>query len=229
MERIKKTQNELLNKKGAFKEGKRKKKSNRQFEKNRKNKLPEDKNSQLALTQLKQNEAQLAKKLTEDNKKRQEIARAVKKAIESEIRKVKKPNESKFSLTPEGIAMSKNFNNNKGRLSYSVERGEITSSYGKHRHHLVSTATVDNNGVDITTTKNASVRAVFNGKVTSVLIIPGAGKVVMISHGEYRTVYANLQEVFVNKGDQVKKYKQNIGKLLIKDAEFLKLILKYGE
>ena len=113
--------------------------------------------------------------------------------------------------------MSKNFNNNKGRLFWPVERGEITSSYGKHRHHLVSTATVDNNGVDITTTKNALVRAVFNGKVTSVLIIPGAGKVVMISHGEYRTVYANLQEVFVNKGDQVKS-KENIGKLLIKDA-----------
>ena len=56
----------------------------------------------------------MAKKLTEDNKKRQEIARAVKKAIESEIRKVKKPNESKFSLTPEGIAMSKTLTITKG-------------------------------------------------------------------------------------------------------------------
>ena len=113
--------------------------------------------------------------------------------------------------------MSKNFVSNKGRLYWPVERGEITSSYGKHKHHLVNTATVDNNGIDITTEKNAIVRSVFNGKVTSVLIIPGAGKVVMISHGEYRTVYANLQEAFVKKGDYVKS-KQNIGKLLLKQS-----------
>ena len=218
VERIKKTQEELLEKKDLLKEEKERKNLIVNSKKVEKTNYMSDKSSQLAsLTQLKQNEAQLAKKLAEDNRKRREIASAVKKAIESEIKKVTKPNESKFSLTPEGIAMSKNFNNNKGRLFWPVERGEITSSYGKHRHHLVSTATVDNNGVDITTTKNALVRAVFNGKVTSVLIIPGAGKVVMISHGEYRTVYANLQEVFVNKGDQVKS-KESIGKLLIKDA-----------
>ena len=58
-------------------------------------------------------------------------------------------------------------------------------------------------------------RAVFGGKVTSVMVIPGAGKVVMISHGEYRSVYANLQEVFVQKGDQIST-KENIGKLLPK-------------
>jgi len=76
---------------------------------------------------------------------------------------------------------------------------------------------VDNNGIDITTTKNAEVRSVFEGKVTSVLIIPGAGRVVMVSHGEYRTVYANLQEVYVQKGDFVKP-KEKIGKLLAKSS-----------
>lgn len=218
VERIKKTQEELLQKRDLLKEEKERKNLIVNSKKVEKTNYMSDKSSQMAsLTQLKQNEAQLAKNLAEDNSKRREIANAVKKAIESEIKKATKPNESKFSLTPEGLAMSKNFNNNKGRLYWPVERGEITSAYGKHRHHLVSTATVDNNGVDITTTKNALVRAVFNGKVTSVLIIPGAGKVVMISHGEYRTVYANLQEVYVNKGDQVKS-KETIGKLLIKDA-----------
>ena len=98
-----------------------------------------------------------------------------------------------------------------------VEKGEITSRYGKHQHHLVSTATIDNNGIDITTSKNANVRAVFGGKVTSVLIIPGAGRVVMVSHGKYRTVYANLQEVYVKKGDLIKT-KDNIGKLLAKES-----------
>ena len=83
---------------------------------------------------------------------------------------------------------------------------------------MVSTATVDNNGIDITTEKQAKVRAVFSGKVTSVLIIPGAGKVVMISHGQYRTVYSNLKDVFVKKGDQVKT-KQTIGQLIDSDEK----------
>lgn len=159
----------------------------------------------------------MAEELKNNNQKRKEIAKAVKKAIMDEIKAAKSTKKSEFSLTPEGIAMSKNFINNKGRLYWPVERGEITSTYGKHKHHLVSTATIDNNGVDITTSKNAVVRSVFNGKVTSVLIIPGAGKVVMISHGEYRTVYANLQEVFVKKGEMVSS-KDYIGKLLPKEA-----------
>ena len=56
-------------------------------------------------------------------------------------------------------------------------------------------------------------RAVFSGKVSSIFVIPGAGKAVMISHGNYRTVYANLQEVYVKKGDAVEA-KQEVGALL---------------
>ena len=218
VERINSTQIELSIKQQLLKEEMEKKKTlvnNKQKEKNH---FLNDKKSQLiSLNTLKKNEAVLAKELKRNNEKRKEIANAVKKAILEEIKLAEKSNKSKFSLTPEGIEMSKNFVSNKGRLYWPVERGEITSSYGKHKHHLVNTATVDNNGIDITTEKNAIVRSVFNGKVTSVLIIPGAGKVVMISHGEYRTVYANLQEAFVKKGDYVKS-KQNIGKLLLKQS-----------
>ena len=218
VERIKNTQNELIIKQQLLKDEVDKKKKVVNFKKQEKNNYLNDKNSQLvSLNILKKNEAALAEELKNNNQKRKEIAKAVKKAIMDEIKAAKSTKKSEFSLTPEGIAMSKNFINNKGRLYWPVERGEITSTYGKHKHHLVSTATIDNNGVDITTSKNAVVRSVFNGKVTSVLIIPGAGKVVMISHGEYRTVYANLQEVFVKKGEMVSS-KDYIGKLLPKEA-----------
>lgn len=218
VERIKNTQNELIIKQQLLKHEVDKKKKVVNFKKQEKNNYLNDKNSQLvSLNILKKNEAALAEELKNNNQKRKEIAKAVKKAIMDEIKAAKSTKKSEFSLTPEGIAMSKNFINNKGRLYWPVERGEITSTYGKHKHHLVSTATIDNNGVDITTSKNAVVRSVFNGKVTSVLIIPGAGKVVMISHGEYRTVYANLQEVFVKKGEMVSS-KDYIGKLLPKEA-----------
>ncbi len=181
------------------------------------NYLNDKKTQELSLKELKQNENLLVKQLNEHSKKRKIISNAIRKAIEKEVRStIKKSKTATFSLTPEGMELSKSFNSNKGRLCWPVERGEISSKYGKHRHHLVNTATVENNGVDILTTKNANVRSIFGGKVTSVLIIPGAGKVVMVSHGEYRTVYANLQEVFVTKGELLSA-KQNIGKLLIND------------
>jgi septal ring factor EnvC (AmiA/AmiB activator) len=218
IDRVKKTQDNLTIKKEELNEEIKKKKDLLEIKKNEKTNYQSDKNSQLiSLNKIRNNEETLAADLEKNNVKRNEIAKAVKKAIEDEIKALEKLKKAKFSLTPEGIAMSKSFNKNKGRLIWPVERGEITSKYGKHQHHLVTTAFVDNNGIDITTSKNANVRAVFEGKVTSVLIIPGAGRVVMVSHGEYRTVYANLQEVYVKKGDQVKS-KDKLGKLLAKES-----------
>ncbi|PDH50057.1 MAG: hypothetical protein CBC95_001510 [Crocinitomicaceae bacterium TMED135] len=218
IDRIKKTQNNLAVKKEELNEEIKKKKDLLEIKKKEKLNYQSDKNLQLiSLDKIRNNEENLAAELEINNKKRNEIAKAVKKAIENEIKALEKLKKAKFALTPEGIAISKNFNKNKGRLIWPVERGEITSKYGRHQHHLVTTAFVDNNGVDITTSKNANVRAVFEGKVTSVLIIPGAGRVVMVSHGEYRTVYANLQEVYVKKGDYVKP-KDKLGKLLAKES-----------
>ncbi len=218
IERINTIEKKLIIKQELLKKEIQKKKELIKFKKIEKDSYQIDKNSQIkSLNILKQNEALLAKELEINNKKRKEISKAVKDAILKELKAIEKTKTAEFSLTPDGIEISKNFINNKGRLYWPVERGEITSSYGKHQHHLVNTALIDNNGIDITTSKNALVRSVFEGKVTSVLIIPGSGKVVMISHGEYRTVYANLQEVFVQKGELVSA-KENIGKLIEKSS-----------
>jgi murein DD-endopeptidase MepM/ murein hydrolase activator NlpD len=58
---------------------------------------------------------------------------------------------------------------------------------------------------------------VYEGEVTSVLNIPGAGKVVIIKHGNYRTVYSNLQESYVKIGSKVST-KQGIGSLLVPEG-----------
>lgn len=169
---------------------------------------------QSALSKLKANEQKLKNELAQQEKRKKEISYKIRKAIEEEIAATaKKNNTTGFRLTPEAQKLSNNFVANKGKLPWPVSKGEITGRYGKHQHAVVSTATIENNGIDITTPKESIVRCVFSGKVTSVLIIPGAGKVVMISHGAYRTVYANLKEVFVKKGDQVET-KDNIGVLL---------------
>ncbi len=118
------------------------------------------------------------------------------------------------------VALNQSFESNRGRLPWPVERGTITEGYGRQAHAKLKDIYTNNNGIDISTHRNANVRAVFDGEVTSVLSIPGAGKIVIIKHGNYRTVYSNLQEVYVSVGTKVKT-KQAIGSLLSIDGESL--------
>lgn len=115
--------------------------------------------------------------------------------------------------TKESLAMGKNFESNRGKLPWPVAKGTITEGYGKNPHPTLANVYTNNNGIDIGAPKNAQVRAVFEGEVTSVLSIPGAGKVVIIKHGNYRTVYSNLQDTYVSVGTKITT-KQTIGSLL---------------
>lgn len=75
---------------------------------------------------------------------------------------------------------------------------------------------INNNGIDISASKGAQVRSVFNGVVSKVVFIPGANYTVIIRHGNFLSVYQNLTEVIVKAGDKLKA-KQPIG-LLFADA-----------
>ncbi len=116
--------------------------------------------------------------------------------------------------TKEAVSLSKNFEANKGRLPWPVEKGSITEGFGKNAHPTLDNVYTNNNGIDISTPQNAQVRSVFEGEVTSVLNILGAGKVVIIKHGNYRTVYSNLQDTYVTVGSKVST-KQVIGSLTV--------------
>jgi len=120
------------------------------------------------------------------------------------------PKEKGMALTPAEKTLSSNFVNNKGKLPWPVERGVISSSYGKHASVVSDKVTVTNNGIDIATTEGAQARAVFDGEVASVTKLMGSNTVVIIRHGEYFTVYSNLENVTVKRGDKVKT-KQNLG------------------
>jgi len=118
--------------------------------------------------------------------------------------------EKGIALTPAEKTLSTNFANNKGKLPWPVERGVISSSFGKHASVVSDKVIVTNNGIDIATTEGAQARAVFDGEVASVTKLTGSNTVVIIRHGEYFTVYSNLENVTVKRGDQVKT-KQNLG------------------
>lgn len=122
-----------------------------------------------------------------------------------------------FENTAEAAALSKSFEGNRGKLPWPVEKGTITENFGKNPHPTLKNVYTNNRGIDISAPNNAQVRAVFEGEVTSVLNIPGAGKVVIIKHGDYRTVYSNLQDTYVKQGQKVTT-KMVIGSLLTKDS-----------
>jgi len=113
-------------------------------------------------------------------------------------------------LTPEMKIISNEFGNNRGRLPWPVERGVITSKFGKHRHEVLKNIQVDNKGIDITTNASEAVRSVFEGRISNILSIRGANLTVIIQHGEYFTVYQNLVNLKVKKGDLVQR-KQILG------------------
>lgn len=128
-----------------------------------------------------------------------------------------KPTYKPQTISSEGAIVGKNFEANKGNLPTPVTGGSITSKYGRNAHPAFKDVYENNNGIDITCAAGSKVRAVFEGEVSSVFSISGAGKVVIIKHGNYRTVYSNLSNVSVHVGNKISA-KQNIGSLLIEDG-----------
>ena len=115
-----------------------------------------------------------------------------------------------FELTPEGKLVADNFKANRGKLPWPVEKGYVSLGYGDQPHPVQTHLTIHNSGVEITTESNAKARAIFEGEVLQVQVLSGGNKAVLIQHGDYITVYQNLRDVTVQKGDKV-SLKQIIG------------------
>jgi murein DD-endopeptidase MepM/ murein hydrolase activator NlpD len=109
----------------------------------------------------------------------------------------------KIESAPEVVIANTVFEQNKGSLPWPVSSGAIGSKFGRHAHETISGIEVNNKGVDFVTSANADIYTVFNGTVTSVFTIQGAGVNVIVTHGAYKTVYSGLQNVFVSVGSKV--------------------------
>ena len=111
-----------------------------------------------------------------------------------------------LNATPEATKLSNDFLGNKGSLPWPVTNGVVVQGFGPFVTEGIRS---DNTGIDIKTNSEATVRAVFEGKVVSIINVYGSYTVI-INHGEYFTVYSNLKTVSVAKGLKVNT-KQNIG------------------
>jgi septal ring factor EnvC (AmiA/AmiB activator) len=119
-------------------------------------------------------------------------------------------------LTKEEQLVAGNFAANKGRLPWPVEKGFISGHFGIQPHPVLQHVTTNNKGIYIQTPRNADARAIFDGVVTERFAIPGSNNAIIIKHGNYRTVYANLTTIYVREGQHVNA-KQKIGKIFSDD------------
>lgn len=193
----------------------------------------EKKEQETTLSKLQKKEKTLKKELIKKEAAKKKLDSEIRKVIEREIAKERaavkareakaakaatkpkasdpaKPAEKKpaaapeIKMTPETAALSGKFEANQGKLPWPVDKGAITETFGTHAHPVLKGISTYNNGIDIATSKNAPVKAIYEGEVMGVVSIPGSGDAILIKHGEYLTVYSNLGRVVVEKGQKVK-------------------------
>ena len=184
------------------------------------------KNSEIQ--KLQKEQRSLRKKIQQQREIEQQLEKEIQKIIEEEARKSKASGGTKagFELTPEQKLVGESFVQNKKRLPWPVERGVITEHFGINQHPVLSNVQTRNNGISISTEAGAKVRSVFNGEVSRVFGITGGNTAVILRHGKYLTVYSNLREVTVKKGDKVST-KQTIGTVYTDSDDENKSILKF--
>ena len=141
-----------------------------------------------------------------------EIEKIIAKAIAESNRK-KNTSSKLFALTPEAKILSNNFISNKGKLPWPVEKGYISLKYGKQPHPIVKTATIQSNGIRIITASFQKARTIFNGTVYRIISSKNGSKTILIQHGNFFTVYKNLSDIYVKKGDKVST-KQELGQII---------------
>jgi septal ring factor EnvC (AmiA/AmiB activator) len=165
------------------------------------------------IVEIRSDEKRFTNQIRIKQKQAQDIDKQIEMIIAEATAKVKNKSLPEFNLTAEAKLISKKFNENKGKLPWPVEKGIVILKYGKQPHPIVRTTTIQSNGVRILTSQNQEVRAIFDGKVYSIIISKNGSHAILVQHGNFFSVYKNLSEIYVKKGETIET-KQVIGKLI---------------
>ncbi len=164
--------------------------------------------------QQKAPEAKAAAKNGKSDSKSDKAKSAPAKAEQPERKAVAQPKPASTAAKPAtNYAMAEtsrkltgSFESNKGRLLFPVNgKYKIVRPFGRHKHPDLPHVTTDNGGIDIEVPAGGTARAVFDGTVSEVFRLPGYNTIVMVRHGKYLTIYANLSNINVKKGDALKQ------------------------
>ena len=189
--------------------------------------------NQEALQSLQKDEISLRKKIKKKQREAAQLNKQIEEIIQREIRLAQErarkerqqnsavenrpKNPLKIELNKVDGALSDNFAGNQGKLPWPVPNGTISAKFGANKHPVLHEVTVNNNGINILTTKGVDATAIFDGSVVAVIVLPSGGKsAVLVQHGAYFTMYSNLSTVKVKKGQKV-KIGQKLGTIKTED------------
>jgi septal ring factor EnvC (AmiA/AmiB activator) len=230
----------LAAEKASLLSGKREKEALAITKKKEENRLQEEENARkIEVAGLQKNEKKLQTEM--DKKKKQaaaldrEIAHIIADEIEKTNRaaktepKTERKAETKggYAMTREEQSLSSNFAGNRGKLPFPLKGNyQIISRFGQQQYGNLKNTRYNSNGIEIKTTPGNNAKAVFDGVVTKVFIVPGFQNSIIIRHGNYLTLYSCLEQVFVKQGDKVKTG-QDIGKIYTDSEENNDTILHF--
>lgn len=118
---------------------------------------------------------------------------------------------SQHGTAPKSVVTGVDFASLRGKLPFPITGSyTIVRRFGRQKHPSLPHVETDNAGIDMQTAKGAAVRAVCDGEVSAVFRPDGYNTVIVIRHGQYMTVYANLGSTSVSTGQKVRAG-QNIG------------------
>ncbi len=125
----------------------------------------------------------------------------------------KQSSTSTYATAESTRQLTGSFESNKGRLLFPVNgQYKIVRGFGRQKHPQLPHVMIENSGIDIEVPSGGHARAVFAGKVSAIFKQPGYGTIVMLRHGQYLTIYANLADISVKNGSELKAG-QNIGRV----------------
>lgn len=158
---------------------------------------------------LEKEEKSLKRDLEDTKKALAVLDKKINEIIREEMERAARESKDKTNVN---TALSNSFVENKSKFPWPVS-GFISQRFGKQNHPVLKGIVVQNDGVNIQTKENEKVKSIFEGEVRFIAVIPPFGNSIIISHGEYFTVYSGLNEVFVKKGQHVST-NQEIGQVL---------------
>ena len=158
------------------------------------------------IAKLRNEESSIKRNLNDSRKKHETLNDEIEKLIKIEMEKAmiaeRKRKASKAGKKP--AVKSKSFAGNKGKLPWPVKAGVITSNFGIQPHATVSGISEEKKGIGISTEKGTPVYAIADGQVSASVYIPGKNYMVLVKHGEYFSVYSQIENVEVSKNQKIK-------------------------
>lgn len=153
--------------------------------------------------QLNRNKKTYQAQLRTKRREVEALNREIERIISATVGGTSKPKAGK-SKTIVDTKLAAEFAKNKGSLPWPVD-GAVVGRFGTHYHPVYTNLKLPpNNGFDLAVAKGSDIKAVFDGVVEQVMVIPVYNQCVMVNHGNYFTVYCKLKTVSVKAGDKIK-------------------------